>query len=127
MWVCLGIDSQVGKSLDHGVGRFFCPLFDSKSEKMYNRIIKTPSEASRIGLHRQLTKSVPGQNIKGKLMKYQVHRLEVSEANIEEKLERFLNRLEGEVLSVFPYTTPKFQGMGATSKVKFLLIVEKTK
>ncbi len=58
-------------------------------------------------------------------MKYQVHRLEVNESNVEEKLERFLNRLEGEVLSVFPFTTPKFKGMGATSKVKFLLIVEK--
>lgn len=58
-------------------------------------------------------------------MKYQVHRLEVDENTAEEKLERFLNRLEGEVLSVFPYTSPKFQGMGATSKVKFLLIIEK--
>lgn len=60
-------------------------------------------------------------------MKYKVHRLEVNEDTAEEKLERFLNRLEGEVLSVIPYTTPKFLGMGATSRVKFLLIVEKTK
>ena len=59
-------------------------------------------------------------------MKYKVHRLDVNEHTVEEKLERFLNRLEGEVLSVFPFTTPKFQGMGATSKVDFLLIVEKT-
>lgn len=59
-------------------------------------------------------------------MKYQVHRLEVNEKTAEEKLERFLNRLEGEVLSVIPFTTPKFQGMGATSKVDFLLIIEKT-
>lgn len=58
-------------------------------------------------------------------MKYQVHRLEVEEATAQERLERFLNRLEGEVLSVIPFTTPKFQGMGATSKVTFLLIVEK--
>lgn len=59
-------------------------------------------------------------------MKYRVHRLEVKEDTVQEKLEVFLNRLEGEVLSVFPYTTPKLQGMGATSKVKFLLIIEKT-
>ena len=59
-------------------------------------------------------------------MKYQVHRLEVKEDSVQEKLERFLNRLEGEVLSVIPYSTPSFQGMGATSKVNFLLIVEKT-
>lgn len=66
------------------------------------------------------------KNQKGKRMKYKVHRLDVSEDIVEEKLERFLNRLDGEVLSVFPFTTPKFQAMGATSKVKFLLIVEKT-
>ena len=59
-------------------------------------------------------------------MKYKVHRLDINEATAEEKLERFLNRLEGEILSVIPFATPKFQGMGATSKVKFLLIVEKT-
>ena len=58
-------------------------------------------------------------------MKYQVHRLEVKEDTVQEKLEAFLNRLQGEVLSVIPYSAPKFQAMGATSKVKFLLIVEK--
>ena len=58
-------------------------------------------------------------------MKYQVHRLEVKEDTVQEKLEDFLNQLQGEVLSVIPYSTPKFQGMGATSKVKFFLIVEK--
>ena len=59
-------------------------------------------------------------------MKYKVHRLEVEEATAQERLERFLNQFEGEVLSVIPFTTPKFLAMGATSKVKFLLIVEKT-
>ena len=58
-------------------------------------------------------------------MKYRVHRLEVKEDTAEEKLERFLNRLEGEVLTVVPYVTPVFRGMGATAKVGFLLIVEK--
>jgi hypothetical protein len=38
-----------------------------------------------------------------------------------------LNQLEGEVLAVVPYATPQFQGMGATSKIRFLLIVEKAK
>jgi hypothetical protein len=60
-------------------------------------------------------------------MKYRVHRLEVEEDTAQEKLERFLNQLEGEVLAVVPYVTPTFQGMGATSKVDFLLIVEKAK
>jgi hypothetical protein len=58
-------------------------------------------------------------------MDYRVHRLEVKMDNAQEKLENFLNRLDGEVVSVVPYTSPKFQGMGATSKVAFLLIVEK--
>ena len=60
-------------------------------------------------------------------MNYRVHRLDVEEDTAEEKLERFLNRLEGEVLSVVPYVTPKFKGMGATAVVDFLLIVEKIK
>jgi len=58
-------------------------------------------------------------------MKYRVHRLEVKKNTAQEKLERFLNQLEGEVLAIVPYVTPTFQFMGATSKVDFLLIVEK--
>ena len=57
-------------------------------------------------------------------MKYRTHRLEVNVNNAQEKLEHFLNQLEGEVLSVIPITTPVFQFMGATSKIKYLLIVE---
>lgn len=60
-------------------------------------------------------------------MKYRVHHLEVKKETVQEKLERFLNQLEGEILSVVPYVSPKFQGMGATAKVDFLLIVEKVK
>jgi hypothetical protein len=58
-------------------------------------------------------------------MVYKVHRLEVKKNTVQEQLERFLNQLEGEVLAVLPYVTPAFQGMGATAKVDFLLIVEK--
>ena len=58
-------------------------------------------------------------------MKYRIHRLEVKEETVQVKLESFLNQLEGEVLAIVPYVTPIFQGMGATSKVDFLLIVEK--
>lgn len=60
-------------------------------------------------------------------MKYRVHHLEVKKETVQEKLERFLNQLEGEIISIVPYVSPKFQGMGATSKVDFLLIVEKIK
>lgn len=58
-------------------------------------------------------------------MKYKVHRLDVNKDNMQEKLETFLNKLHGEVISVMPNVRPTFQGMGATSKIDFLLIVEK--
>jgi hypothetical protein len=58
-------------------------------------------------------------------MNYRVHQIEVKKDTAQEKLERFLNQLEGEVVAVVPYVSPTFQGMGATSKVVFLLIVEK--
>ena len=58
-------------------------------------------------------------------MKYKVHRIEVSRSDMQQKLEAFLNKLEGEVVSVLPNVRPTFQLMGATSKVDFLLVVEK--
>jgi hypothetical protein len=60
----------------------------------------------------------------GGTMKYRVHRLEAKKEVAQEKLEYFLNQLEGQVLTVIPYVTPTFQLMGATSKVDFFLIVE---
>ena len=58
-------------------------------------------------------------------MNYRVHRLEVNRNNIQEKLELFLNSLNGEVISVLPNVRPTFQLMGATAKIDFLLIIEK--
>ena len=58
-------------------------------------------------------------------MKYRVHRVEVKSDNMQEKLEQFLNKLDGEVISVLPNVRPTFQSMGATAKIDFLLIVEK--
>jgi hypothetical protein len=58
-------------------------------------------------------------------MKYKVHRLDVKSDNMQEKLELFLNKMDGEVVSIIPNVKPTFQGMGATSKVDFLLVVEK--
>ena len=60
-------------------------------------------------------------------MKYRVHHLTVKKDTVQVTLENFLNQLEGEVLSIVPYVTPTFQGMGATAKIDFLLIVEKNK
>lgn len=58
-------------------------------------------------------------------MKYKVHRMEVTKDYAQAKLEQFINQLEGEVISIIPYTSPIFLWMGATSKVAFLLIVER--
>jgi len=61
-------------------------------------------------------------------MKYRVHRLEVKADTAQETLEQFLNGLEGEVLSIVPYVIPAFQFfVGGTSKIDFLLIVEKAR
>lgn len=59
-------------------------------------------------------------------MTFRVHQLQVEKGSAQDKLERFLNRLEGEVLSIVPFISPTFLGMGATAKVDFFLIVEKT-
>ena len=59
-------------------------------------------------------------------MKYKVHQLDVKSADMQEKLELFLNRLHGEVISIIPNVRPTFQLMGATAKVDYLLIVEKS-
>jgi hypothetical protein len=64
---------------------------------------------------------------KGGDMTYRVHRLAVDENTAQQTLERFLNQMEGELSSVMPYPVPRLQGIGATSKVKFLLVVEKIK
>lgn len=58
-------------------------------------------------------------------MNYKVHRLEIEKGNLQEKLEKFLNSLHGEVISVFPNVRPTFQLMGATAKVDYILIIEK--
>jgi hypothetical protein len=59
-------------------------------------------------------------------MKYRVHQLEVKRGTAQEKLQNYLNQLDGEIVAVIPYVSPTFQLMGATSKVDFLLIVEKS-
>ena len=58
-------------------------------------------------------------------MKYRVHKLEVKRSTMQEQLENFLNKLNGEVVSVLPNVKPTFLPMGATAKVDFLLIVER--
>ena len=56
-------------------------------------------------------------------MKYRVHRINVNSHNIQDYLEKYLNNLNGEVISVIPNVTTTFLLYGA--KTDFLLIVEK--
>ena len=60
-------------------------------------------------------------------MNYKVHRLEIDMENGEERLEKFLNKLEGEVVSIIPNIrkTSLFQFYGISRKIDFLQIVEK--
>lgn len=58
-------------------------------------------------------------------MKYRVHRIDVSAETMQEKLENFLSRMGGELVSVIPNVRPTFQGMGATAKIDYILVVEK--
>ncbi len=60
-------------------------------------------------------------------MKYRVHRIEVKSENMQEKLETFLNKLDGEVVSIIPNVRPTFQLMGATAKIDYILVVERQK
>ena len=60
-------------------------------------------------------------------MKYRVHRFDIKMEKDQARLEEFLNKLEGDVVSIIPNVKPTFQFMGATAKVNFLYIVEKLK
>jgi len=58
-------------------------------------------------------------------MKYKVHRIDVKRENIQSELEKFINGIDGEIVSIVPNVKPTFLWMGGTAKVDFLLIVEK--
>ena len=56
-------------------------------------------------------------------MKYKVHHFEIRMTRDEDKLEQFLNSLEGEVVAIVPNITPV--PLTLTAEVDFVLIVEK--
>ena len=60
-------------------------------------------------------------------MKYKVHKLEINMESNPFELERFLNDLKGEVISIIPNIarTTLLQIYGGSRKIDFLLIVEK--
>ncbi|MEA3424209.1 MAG: hypothetical protein U9Q80_10515 [Bacillota bacterium] len=59
-------------------------------------------------------------------MSYKVHKFHVDRTIDENALERYLNDINGEVISVFPNLVPKFHMMGATATYDSLIIIEKT-
>jgi len=67
------------------------------------------------------------KNIEENKMKYKVHKLEINMEKDQQKLEEYLNTLQGEVISIIPNNRKMslLQIYGVTSKVDFLLIVEK--
>ena len=55
-------------------------------------------------------------------MSYKVHRFEIRMTRDQDKLEQFLNNLEGEVIAVIPNVTMKAFWV---HQVNFVLVVEK--
>ena len=58
-------------------------------------------------------------------MTYEIHRFDIDMEKDQDKLRKFLNSLQGEVVAIIPNVKPTFKPMGATAKVDFLLIIEK--
>ncbi|OGD45785.1 hypothetical protein A3K69_05335 [Candidatus Bathyarchaeota archaeon RBG_16_57_9] len=58
-------------------------------------------------------------------MKYRVHRFEVKMSQDQERLEEFLNGLEGELVTIIPNVRPHFTMGGMGAKVSFLFVVER--
>ena len=48
-------------------------------------------------------------------MKYKVHRIDIKSDNMQDKLENFLNKLDGEVLAVIPNVKPTAYGGNSKS------------
>jgi hypothetical protein len=69
------------------------------------------------------------KNIRWIEMNYRVHRFDIKMSSDQQRLEQFLNNLEGEVVSIIPNSanTSLFQIYGVTPKIDFLFIVEKLK
>lgn len=61
-------------------------------------------------------------------MKYKIHRVEIDMVRDQLMLEKFLNSLKGEVVSIIPNIkkTTLAQIYGIAKKIDFLLIVEKS-
>jgi len=59
--------------------------------------------------------------------KYKIHRLEINMSKDKDKLELFLNSLNGEIVAIIPNVRPKFMWAGGAAATESLLIVESLK
>ena len=57
--------------------------------------------------------------------RYRVHRFDVSMKRDQDRFEQFLNRLEGEVVSIIPNVAPSWAWGGMGAGVRYFWIVEK--
>ncbi|MCW4048501.1 MAG: hypothetical protein NWE89_02070 [Candidatus Bathyarchaeota archaeon] len=57
--------------------------------------------------------------------KYRVHKFNLKMTQDQVHLERFLNTLEGEVVSIVNNVTPRFTPGGMGADVDFIFIIEK--
>ena len=60
-------------------------------------------------------------------MNYRVHRFEIDMERDQERLENYLNKLKGEIVSIIPNVakTTLFQIYGVSRKVNFLFVIER--
>lgn len=58
-------------------------------------------------------------------MKYRVHKIEVNRETMQEKVQQFINTLDGDVVSVIPNFVPFVMIYGA--KINYVLVIEKMK
>ncbi len=60
-------------------------------------------------------------------MSYKIHKFEINMPNDQDRLEQFINNLQGEVVSIIPNQAKMsfLQIYGVTRKIDFLYIIEK--
>ena len=57
-------------------------------------------------------------------MKYRVSRIDVKTGDMQEKLENFINKMDGDLISVIPNVKPTYLPIGGAAKVDYILVVE---
>lgn len=58
-------------------------------------------------------------------MKYKTHKIDVTRSNMRQEIDNYINKLEGEIISIVPHTTTFFLFYG--TRTSYVVIVEKIK